>query len=634
MTDYTDSIATKQRGNIINDISHLSAADKAIALRKHEFENQVSNQSEEHIDKQERVDLINETYSSGNFNAAKDFMQMEKDNGTFHEIENEINDEVLALGGGSLISDVAGGLKKTSIKQSVKKSLKKPKDEAEEEDEFSYIDEVGRVGADIIDGTFNNILETGDDLANWMGVSQAGLVWDQEDFFGTIRWVDDEEMRMLKESGKVTPRIVNIGDEPQTGGGQLISGMGQFVASMGIIFKATRTWKQGQVFVKNKNFVRNVLTNNPFRKGQQVSLGFGRTNLDEMKRIYGAAAFADFLYSPDHGNLSTLIKDLGVENEFLTYLDSSPETEDQYLKDIDAKMRGRFQNIAEGLVLGGSIDAVLGVVKYTKSIKNDLKEVFADREAIGEEFLYKFTNFGRTKNLDVAQGGGKLELEQAKSVDPKQPKMTSATETDTPISDLYDKYVVSEKDIQDLPSLSKNDIKNKKYNSAKNMEQIVYLADKARKEAYNKLKAINNIVEIKDRFKGINSLQTKVNSKGGDGKKISDYIGFIIDYERKDRGKVLKHMKDNFNIMDKELHKSTDVIHYQVLDDSGKFSFEIQVRNKDTAPIIDAEHMESFGKGKELRRTDNYSEADAAFDKRKTSKMEREIKNLATAETL
>lgn len=634
MTDYTDSIATKQRGNIINDISHLSAADKAIALRKHEFENQVSNQSEEHIDKQERVDLINETYSSGNFNAAKDFMQMEKDNGTFHEIENEINEEVVALGGGSLISDVAGGLKKTSIKQSVKKSLKKPKDEAEEEDEFSYIDEVGRVGADIIDGTFNNILETGDDLANWMGVSQAGLVWDQEDFFGTIRWVDDEEMKMLKESGMVTPRIVNIGDEPQTGGGQLISGMGQFVASMGIIFKATRTWKQGQVFVKNKNFIRNVLTNNPFRKGQQVSLGFGRTNLDEMKRIYGAAAFADFLYSPDHGNLSTLIKDLGVENEFLTYLDSSPETEDQYLKDIDAKMRGRFQNIAEGLVLGGSIDAVLKVVKYTKSIKNDLKEVFADREAIGEEFLYKFTNFGRTKNLDVAQGGGKLELEQAKSVDPKQPKMTSATETDTPISDLYDKYVVSEKDIQDLPSLSKNDIKNKKYNSAKNMEQIVYLADKARKEAYNKLKAINNIVEIKDRFKGINSLQTKVNSKGGDGKKISDYIGFIIDYERKDRGKVLKHMKDNFNIMDKELHKSTDVIHYQVLDDSGKFSFEIQVRNKDTAPIIDAEHMESFGKGKELRRTDNYSEADAAFDKRKTSKMEREIKNLATAETL
>ena len=634
MTDYTDSIATKQRGNIINDISHLSAADKAIALRKHEFENQVSNQSEEHIDKQERVDLINETYSSGNFNAAKDFMQMEKDNGTFHEIENEINEEVVALGGGSLISDVAGGLKKTSIKQSVKKSLKKPKDEAEEEDEFSYIDEVGRVGADIIDGTFNNILETGDDLANWMGVSQAGLVWDQEDFFGTIRWVDDEEMKMLKESGMVTPRIVNIGDEPQTGGGQLISGMGQFVTSMGIIFKATRTWKQGQVFVKNKNFIRNVLTNNPFRKGQQVSLGFGRTNLDEMKRIYGAAAFADFLYSPDHGNLSTLIKDLGVENEFLTYLDSSPETEDQYLKDIDAKMRGRFQNIAEGLVLGGSIDAVLKVVKYTKSIKNDLKEVFADREAIGEEFLYKFTNFGRTKNLDVAQGGGKLELEQAKSVDPKQPKMTSATETDTPISDLYDKYVVSEKDIQDLPSLSKNDIKNKKYNSAKNMEQIVYLADKARKEAYNKLKAINNIVEIKDRFKGINSLQTKVNSKGGDGKKISDYIGFIIDYERKDRGKVLKHMKDNFNIMDKELHKSTDVIHYQVLDDSGKFSFEIQVRNKDTAPIIDAEHMESFGKGKELRRTDNYSEADAAFDKRKTSKMEREIKNLATAETL
>ena len=634
MTDYTDSIATKQRGNIINDISHLSAADKAIALRKHEFENQVSNQSEEHIDKQERVDLINETYSSGNFNAAKDFMQMEKDNGTFHEIENEINEEVVALGGGSLISDVAGGLKKTSIKQSVKKSLKKPKDEAEEEDEFSYIDEVGRVGADIIDGTFNNILETGDDLANWMGVSQAGLVWDQEDFFGTIRWVDDEEMKMLKESGMVTPRIVNIGDEPQTGGGQLISGMGQFVTSMGIIFKATRTWKQGQVFVKNKNFIRNVLTNNPFRKGQQVSLGFGRTNLDEMKRIYGAAAFADFLYSPDHGNLSTLIKDLGVENEFLTYLDSSPETEDQYLKDIDAKMRGRFQNIAEGLVLGGSIDAVLKVVKYTKSIKNDLKEVFADREAIGEEFLYKFTNFGRTKNLDVAQGGGKLELEQAKSVDPKQPKMTSATETDTPISDLYDKYVVSEKDIQDLPSLSKNDIKNKKYNSAKNMEQIVYLADTARKEAYNKLKAINNIVEIKDRFKGINSLQTKVNSKGGDGKKISDYIGFIIDYERKDRGKVLKHMKDNFNIMDKELHKSTDVIHYQVLDDSGKFSFEIQVRNKDTAPIIDAEHMESFGKGKELRRTDNYSEADAAFDKRKTSKMEREIKNLATAETL
>ena len=62
--------------------------------------------------------------------------------------------------------------------------------------------------------------------------------------------------------------------------------------------------------------------------------------------------------------------------------------------------------------------------------------------------------------------------------------------------------------------------------------------------------------------------------------------------------------------------------------------YEIQVRNKDTAPIIDKEHLEVFSKGKELRREGSLTKSDEAFDRRGTHVMERKIKNLAAKETL
>lgn len=626
MSDLTQSIGMKKRADVLTEVSSLDPVDKAIALRRHEFENQTSNESLESQDIQQRVDIINKSYVTGNTAAVKSFIDIEKEQGTFEEIEEHLDEEVVAMGG-AIISDAVSSIKKPIIKQTTKKALSRTRDPADKDEEFSLIDEVGRVGGDIIDETFNNVLETGDDLGRWFGLSQAGIVFDSEDFFGTVRWVDDDEMTQLKESGKVTPRIVNIANAPETTGGHLVSGIGQFALAMAAIFKATRTWKEMQLITAEGSKARKILTNNPYLKGEQITLTTGRTNLQESMRLYGAAAFADFLYSPNHGNLSTLIKDFGIENELLNYFDSSPEREDTYLKDINAKMRARIKNVQEGMMLGYVIDGVLTTFKVLNTLR---KSVGGD--TIIEEIKDKWIrDWGRTVNLDKTQGGETLLAQEARGGKSQIPEKRGEIKgaTDKPFTDKvgFDPNT----NVDHLKTITESDVKAGNFNSAKTVEEQAFLASKAKEDGIEILAPLSRDIhnlKIESRNKGLKSLSQKKQTKTSDAG-ISDYTAFRVTASEKDLPKVRQFIKDNFTVLDKELKQHTKVFHYQVLDNTGKFSYEIQVVSDKVAPLIKEQHIEGYGPWKALFREGENTPADDALLKRVTGRTAATMKEIA-----
>ena len=81
---------------------------------------------------------------------------------------------------------------------------------------------------------------------------------------------------------------------------------------------------------------------------------------------------ADFLFNPEEGNIATAIRSMGVENEFLAYLDSQVGEDADDLERLEA----RLIQAAEGGVLGVAITklipAVVGAAKYVKESFKDM----------------------------------------------------------------------------------------------------------------------------------------------------------------------------------------------------------------------------------------------------------------------
>ena len=75
------------------------------------------------------------------------------------------------------------------------------------------------------------------------------------------------------------------------------------------------------------------------------------------------SGFADAMFDPEDGNLSTLLRDLGLDNAVLEYLDSRVD------EDADAaeRLEGRFKQALEGLGLGLPIDMMVTGFRIAKS---------------------------------------------------------------------------------------------------------------------------------------------------------------------------------------------------------------------------------------------------------------------------
>ena len=89
------------------------------------------------------------------------------------------------------------------------------------------------------------------------------------------------------------------------------------------------------------------------------------------------AAFAETLFDPEQGNLATLLKDLGVDNDFVNLLDSQVD------EDADAaeRLKARLQQATTGTLEGAVLDGVVAAVRAARSdegFKQTIKNYFTE----------------------------------------------------------------------------------------------------------------------------------------------------------------------------------------------------------------------------------------------------------------
>jgi len=136
------------------------------------------------------------------------------------------------------------------------------------------------------------------------------------------------------------------------------------------------------------------------------------------------AAFAETLFDPEDGNLATLMKDLGVDNDFINLLDS------RVGEDADAaeRLKARLKQAATGTIEGAVLDGVVAATRAARSdegfkqtIKNYFKEVgkAADARLAADKGSTTLTmGFDPTKVVD--QGLAKLAPNKVVKLDPQK----------------------------------------------------------------------------------------------------------------------------------------------------------------------------------------------------------------------
>lgn len=77
----------------------------------------------------------------------------------------------------------------------------------------------------------------------------------------------------------------------------------------------------------------------------------------------GRGAFADALFDPTEGNLSTMLKDLGLESDVVNYLDSQVDEE----AGAGERLKARMKQSLEGMGLGALVDSTMAAFKAARS---------------------------------------------------------------------------------------------------------------------------------------------------------------------------------------------------------------------------------------------------------------------------
>ena len=118
----------------------------------------------------------------------------------------------------------------------------------------------------------------------------------------------------------------------------------------------------------------------------QFMTGFasaGGMALKGLTKLTAAGAAGDVTFDPTEGNFSTFLRELDIDNSVTQFLDS------QVGEDASAeeRLRGRLANVAEGGLMGASIDLVVESLRWAKNNPE------VTREAL-RKVLDKTTEFG------------------------------------------------------------------------------------------------------------------------------------------------------------------------------------------------------------------------------------------------
>ena len=421
-----------------------------------------------------------------------------------------------------------------------------------------FFQEGYRMVGTAVESTLNNVFEVTDDIV------RLGEKYGLPNLYIQVK---DGQVNFLTERPEdVNVRPLEFVDDPESLVGNLGSGFLEFMIPFTSMLKATKAYKGG-------NAATNAL------------------------KVYGSGAVADFMFSPEYGNFASLLVELGVQNEFVQWLDSRPENAD----DLFEKFQARGKQVIEGGLLGVMFDTAIKGIRYMKQ----------SPEWVAKAKTYLAANFDEagaaTSNIPSSSPAAERSLSEA-GLEVK----TSPTETPSSgVNDLPSQETTVPGPESTETISPSNDLGNNSNLSAISIENKIYQVDNdintlLAKANENKPK-LNEMLNKYDAdvvtdIKQLESINTKLKVKNREPKGLPDYLRAYMLTDNAKIQDISAQIEKDLKILDKDYNKKTRSIHYQIEVAPG-FTSEVQLRPKEIHPLITKHHKRWYSLSKKYDNT-------------------------------
>jgi len=303
------------------------------------------------------------------------------------------------------------------------------------------------------------------------------------------------------------------------------------------------------------------------------------------------------MFSPEYGNFASLLVELGVQNEFVQWLDSRPENAD----DLFEKFQARGKQVIEGGLLGVMFDTAIKGIRYMKQ----------SPEWVAKAKTYLAANFDEagaaTSNIPSSSPAAERSLSEA-GLEVK----TSPTETPSSgVNDLPSQETTVPGPESTETISPSNDLGNNSNLSAISIENKIYQVDNdintlLAKANENKPK-LNEMLNKYDAdvvtdIKQLESINTKLKVKNREPKGLPDYLRAYMLTDNAKIQDISAQIEKDLKILDKDYNKKTRSIHYQIEVAPG-FTSEVQLRPKEIHPLITKHHKRWYSLSKKYDNT-------------------------------
>lgn len=424
-----------------------------------------------------------------------------------------------------------------------------------------FFSETGKMVGSAIESTLNNVYEVTDDMVR--GLEKFGL---PNIYFG----VEDGEFKIYTQRPEnVTTRPFEFVDSPDGMIANMGSGLIEFMIPFKTMLTATKAYKGG-------NMATNAL------------------------KVYGSGAVADFMFSPENGNFASLLVELGVQNEFVNWLDSRPENAD----DLEQKLKARGKQVLEGGIIGVAFDTAIHAMRYMKQSPEWVAKAKSYLSAnFAEEPGAALASSGvANTNLSAVSPAVDNVLSDAGSATKTSPTETPSSgtnlppsqETGTPVSNKTE-TTSPETDLGYNNNLSAISIKDKVYQADNEINILVTKANELKPTLDNTLSQFG--VDYISNVKTMDSITTKLATKNREPKGIPDYLRGMVLPEYQNFREIVAQFEKDVKILDKDYNNKTRSFHYQIEVSAG-FTSEVQIRPKEIYQVIEKHHKRWYSLGK------------------------------------
>tara|TARA_R100001509_G_scaffold61242_3_gene33855 strand:+ start:2823 stop:4481 length:1659 start_codon:yes stop_codon:yes gene_type:complete len=415
-----------------------------------------------------------------------------------------------------------------------------------------------------VESTINNVYEVTDDFVQVLEKVGVPNVY--------IQIKDGKVDFTTKRPEDFNPRPFEFVDNPDSMAANLGAGFLEFMIPFTGMLKATKAYQGG-------NMATNAL------------------------KVYGSGAVADFMFSPEYGNFASLLVELGVQNEFVQWLDSRPEDAD----DLYQKFVSRGKQVIEGGIMGAMFDTAIRSIKFMKQspewvakAKTYLAANFEDAgsglAAVGSDAGAATSNISEVKPAaDKSLSDAGLEVNTSPTDTPSTGAKDLPSQDTTVPGPERTETISPEKDLGNNNNLSAISIENKIYQVDNDINTLLAKANENKPILTDMLNKFDAQIDVD--IKKLDSINTKLKVKNRDPNGLPDYLRAFMLAENMKIKDISAQIEKDLKVLDKDYNNKTRSIHYQIEVSPG-FTSEVQLRPKEIHPIIKQHHKRWYSLSK------------------------------------